>query len=227
MSEPTSPPGPPPQPPSDPPAQPPPGPPPGGPTSSPPAGQPNTVMIVLAYLWILSLVPLLVEKEDAEVQWHAKHGLLLFAVDIAVPRDLDPAIANFDDVYLYTVDDLQEVIQENLKSREEAAEQAKEIIEFHVEEFLGWLRSLDAVTLIQDYRSRAQAHRDEVLDKAKRMLDKGRSAEEALEFLANTLTNKLLHAPSSRLREAGSAGQQELLEAANTLFQLDQPADRK
>ena len=112
------------------------------------------------------------------------------------------------------------MIQSNLRSRQEAAEQAKEIINFQVDEFLAWMRSLDAVGLIQDYRNQAHAVRDEVLAKAQRMLDCGKSPEEALAFLAQTLTNKLLHTPSAKLREAGSNGQRELLEAANALFQL-------
>lgn len=144
----------------------------------------------------------------------------IFMVDIAVPRDIEPEVAGLQDVYLYTVDDLEEVIQDNLQSRQDAAEQAKEIISFQTEEFEAWLGSLDAINLIQDYRSQAEVIRDQVLEKARRQLGNGRSAEEAMEFLANTLTNKLLHTPSAQLREAGSNGQHELLEAANTLFKL-------
>ena len=89
-----------------------------------------------------------------------------------------------------------------------------------MDEFLAWMRSLDAVGLIQDYRQQAGAIRDEVLLKARHMLECGKSADEALNFLAQTLTNKLLHTPSAQLREAGSSGRRELLEAANALFQL-------
>jgi len=144
----------------------------------------------------------------------------MFMVDIAVPRDIEAEVADLEDVYHYTVDDLDEVIQGNLRSREEAAGQAQEIIQFQVEEFLAWMRSLDAVGLIQDYRRQAGDIRDEVLGKALRMVESGKPAEEALTFLAQTLTNKLLHTPSTQLREAGSNGQHELLEAANALFQL-------
>ena len=146
----------------------------------------------------------------------------IFMVDIAVPRDIEPEVSDLRDIYLYTVDDLEEVIQENLQSRQEAAEQAHEIIELQVADFRAWLGSLDAVDLIQNYRANAQSVRDEVLTKAQRMLDAGKPPQEVLEFLANTLTNKLLHTPSTQLRMAGSSGQQDLLEAANTLFQLGQ-----
>ncbi len=147
----------------------------------------------------------------------------IFMVDIAVPRDIEPEVGNLEDIYLYTVDDLQEVIQENLRSRQEAAEQAKEIIEQQTSEFMSWLRSLDAVDLIMNYRTQAEQTRDEVLQRAKRMLENGKSADEALTFLARTLTNKLLHVPSSQLREASSNGDTDILEAANALFQLDNP----
>jgi glutamyl-tRNA reductase len=144
----------------------------------------------------------------------------IFMVDIAVPRDIEPEVGELDDVYLYTVDDLQGVVEKGMRSRQEAAEQAEQIIELHTEEFLAWLRSLNAITLIQDYRCSAEQLRDQVLAKALRQLDSGKPPAEVVGFLAHTLTNKLLHGPSARLRRAGREGQDELLEAANELFQL-------
>jgi glutamyl-tRNA reductase len=144
----------------------------------------------------------------------------MFMVDIAVPRDIEAEVGDLNDVYLYTVDDLEEVIQENLQSRQEAAQQAEEIIELHVDEFMGWLRSLDAVELIQDYRSQAERTRDEVLARALRMIDNGKPPEVVVRYLAHTLTNKLLHTPSTQIRQAGFDGRTALLEAANALFQL-------
>ncbi len=167
-----------------------------------------------------SPVPVL-GKGTVESALKARRHKPMFMVDIAVPRDIEPEVRELDDVYLYTVDDLEEVIQENLRSRQQAAEQAGEIIEQRAEEFMAWLRSLDAVALIQSYRGQAEAIKQETLDRARRMVANGTPPEKALEFLANTLTNKLLHTPSSRLREAGSSGRKEILEAANTLFQLD------
>lgn len=124
-------------------------------------------------------------------------------VDIAVPRDIEAEVGDLNDVYLYTVDDMQEVIEENMRSRQEAAEQALEIIDLHTEEFMGWLRSLDAASLIQDYRRTAEKMRNEVLQRAMKLLHNGKSPEEALTFLAHSLTNKLLHTPSSQIRRAG------------------------
>ena len=142
----------------------------------------------------------------------------IFMVDIAVPRDIEPEVADLDDVYLYTVDDLDEVIDENRRSRQEAASQAEEIIDRQADEFVAWLRSLDALELIQGYRAQAESTRDDVLERALRMVQNGKPAEEALQFLAHTLTNKLLHTPSTRLREASSAGETDLLQAADQLF---------
>jgi glutamyl-tRNA reductase len=143
-------------------------------------------------------------------------------VDIAVPRDIEPEVATLPDVYLYTIDDLQGVIDEGLRSRQAAALQAEEMIAFHSEEFMAWLRSLDAAGLIQDYRQRSEQLRDEVLERAQRQLEAGKPPADVLNFLAHTLTNKLLHAPSTRLRQAAREGESDILQAANEIFQLDQ-----
>jgi len=144
-----------------------------------------------------------------------------FMVDIAVPRDIEPEVGELDDVFLYTVDDLQEVIEENLQSRREAAEQAEEIIRGRSEEFKGWLRGQGAVDLISSYRNQAQDTQQEVLDKARRMLEQGKSPEEALQFLAHTLTNKLTHAPTTRINPAAREGRLDLVELARELLGLD------
>jgi len=144
----------------------------------------------------------------------------VFMVDIAVPRDIDPGVAKFEDVYLYTVDDLQEVIKENLKSREEAALQAEEIIDVQVERFMAWLRAQDAVSSIRSYRERSEQHRDEVLARARQMLAGGRDPGEVLQYLAHTLTNKLTHAPSVQIRQAAETGDAALLQAALHLYNL-------
>lgn len=144
----------------------------------------------------------------------------VFMVDIAVPRNIDPHVAELEDIYLYTVDDLQEVIQENLQSRQQAAEQAEEIIDIQVQRFMSWIRAQSAVSTIRAYRNQAEEHRDEVLEKARQMLAAGKTSEDVLNFLANTLTKKLIHAPSVCMREAAENGQIEVLETAALLFDL-------
>ena len=145
----------------------------------------------------------------------------VFMVDIAVPRDIDPAVAELEDIYLYTVDDLQEVIQENLKSRQQAARQAEDIIDVQVGRFMVWLRGQDAVASIRNYRLLAEQQRDEVLDKARQMLGSGKDPQQALDFLARTLTNKLAHGPSVHIRQAAESGDTALMQAALKLFDLD------
>ncbi|WP_290647851.1 glutamyl-tRNA reductase [Aquisalimonas sp.] len=145
----------------------------------------------------------------------------IFMVDIAVPRDIEPEVGNLHDVYLYTVDDLQEVIQDNMRTREDAARQAEEIIELQVERFQEWRRSLESVPVIRRYRDQGLAHRDEVLARARRRLARGEDPEAVMEYLAHTLTNRLLHQPTSRLREASERGRGDLLDHGRFLLGTD------
>jgi glutamyl-tRNA reductase len=153
----------------------------------------------------------------------------MFLVDIAVPRDIDPAVASIEDAFLYTIDDLRAVIDENLRGRREAARDAEAMIELSVEHFMGWWRALDLRNPVTELRRSAEANRDEVLAKAQSMLARGKTPEEALAFLANTLTNKLLHAPSANLRAAALRGDADLLRAAERLFESEPtpPGDRE
>ena len=144
----------------------------------------------------------------------------VFLIDLAVPADLDPKIRELPDCYLYTVDDLKSVIAENLKAREVAAEQAEALMLDHASEFGRWLESRDSAPTIQALRRRAREHRDEVLVKARRKLASGESPELVMQFVADTLSNKLLHAPSAALRKSDAVEQALLLTAAQTLFNL-------
>ena len=144
----------------------------------------------------------------------------MFMVDLAVPRDIEPEVEQLGDVYLYTVDDLQNTIDENLDSRRQAAEQAEEIIDTQVEHFLAWLRSQGAQSTIRDFRQQAEVTRDEVLDKALAALKNGTAPEETLNRLAHTLTNKLIHTPSAQIRQAGVNERHDLVAAARELYKL-------
>ncbi len=145
----------------------------------------------------------------------------MFMVDLAVPRDIETEVEQLDDVYLYTVDDLQHTIEQNMNSRRQAAEQAEEIIDTQVDYFLAWLRAQSAQTLIKDYRSQAEILRDDALQKALTSLANGTSAEIALQRLAHTLTNKLIHTPSTQIRVAAENERHDLLAAALEIFQLN------
>jgi glutamyl-tRNA reductase len=145
----------------------------------------------------------------------------IFMVDLAVPRDVEPEVAKLSDVYLYTIDDLQNVIDDNLKSRQQAANEAEIIIAHEVQEFSQWLRGQGVVATVRAYRNKAELQRDTVLDKAKKMLAQGKPTEEVLQFIAYTLTNKLTHEPTEALHMAGKKGKNELIDAARILLNLD------
>ncbi len=149
----------------------------------------------------------------------------VFLIDLAVPADLDPKIRELPDCYLYTVDDLRTVISENLKARSVAAEQAEIMLIDHAAEFSRWMESRDAAPTILALRKQARGYRDEVLEKARRKLAAGASAESVMLFVADTLANKLLHAPSAALKKADAVEQALLLNAAQTLFDLPEPSD--
>ena len=144
----------------------------------------------------------------------------IFIVDMAVPRDIEPEAGELEDVYLYTVDDLREVIEENLRNRQEAAVQAEEIIDTHVLNFMEWLNSLDAVSTIRALRGQAVQIQTTVVEAALLKLKQGGDPEKVVLEAVRSLTNKIIHAPSAQLRNAEAANRQELLQAARKLFNL-------
>ncbi|MEE9552260.1 MAG: glutamyl-tRNA reductase, partial [Gammaproteobacteria bacterium] len=130
----------------------------------------------------------------------------IFMVDLAVPRDIEPEAGEIEDVYLYTVDDLKDVISDNMRSRQQAAKQAEEIIDTQVTHFMDWLNSLDAVSTIRALRDHAHSIEDEVLQAAIEKLNRGADPELVLQEVTHSLTNKLIHSPSTQLRAAGADG---------------------
>ena len=158
--------------------------------------------------------------EPVKAALKARRNRPIFIVDLAVPRDVDPQVAELQDTYLYTVDDLQEVIQENLTSRQAEAKKAEQIIDGEVERFDLITKSLDAVPTIRALRDGGERIKAEILEQALRMVANGKDPETAMEYLANTLTNKLLHTPSRRLRQAGEEGEVDIVDAARALFDL-------
>jgi len=166
-----------------------------------------------------SPIPILT-KAMVEKAIKARKHRPIFMVDIAVPRDIEADVSELEDVYLYSVDDLNQVIQENMRSREQAALKAEEIIDTEVSHFMGWMNSLDAVSTICALRDHSQETRNSLVNKAKRMLDSGKPAYEVIDYLAHTLTNSLMHTPCAQLRQAGYDGRAEVVLAARQLFQL-------
>ena len=151
----------------------------------------------------------------------------VFMVDLAVPRDIDPRIAELEDVYLYTIDDLRKVVAENLKLRGAEARQAEALVEEYASGFNRWLEARDAAPTIRALREQARGYRDEVLDKARRMVAAGRPVDEVMAFVADTLSHKLVHAPSAALRQADAIEQALLVNSARKLFDLPEGEGEK
>jgi glutamyl-tRNA reductase len=144
----------------------------------------------------------------------------VFAVDLAVPRDLDPAIGELGDVYLYTIDDLDKVVVEGQSSREAAVADANRILDEETRRYLEIERSKEVAPVIIALRDHGDALRREVLGQARRRLDKGATTDEVLEYVTASLLKKLLHQPSVRLRDAGAASDAKFIEAIRELFGL-------
>jgi len=168
----------------------------------------------------------IVMYEQAKQAIKARRHRPILMVDIAVPRDIDPKISDLEDVYLYSVDDMHDIIQENMKSREAAASEAEDIISDHVHQFMGWIRTRDAVPTIRCIRDWAEEIKVETLKKAHRQLLLGKDTGDIIDQLAHNLTNKLIHNPSSRLRKAGFHQEEDIIEAARILFDLDKKPEK-
>ncbi|MBX9605294.1 MAG: glutamyl-tRNA reductase [Gammaproteobacteria bacterium] len=145
----------------------------------------------------------------------------MFIVDLAVPRDVEPSVGELEDVYLYTVDDLEHVVSSNLKLRHEAAAQAEEMVHLQVRDYMDWLKVQGSGETIAEFRARGERIRDELMAKARGRLARGEDPAVVLDFLANTLTNKLMHSPTAALRAGG--GREDFVRVARELLGLDGP----
>jgi glutamyl-tRNA reductase len=164
-----------------------------------------------------SPVPL-ITKGAATAAVRARRHRPIFMVDLAVPRDIDPAVADLEDVYLFSIDDLQQLVDENRQQREVAAGDAKVVISEEVARFLQEARAKEAGPAIRALRQQADAIRQQTLEQAQRMVSAGKSTDEAMEFLANTLTNRLLHAPTQALRQAAESAETVVAEALTRII---------
>lgn len=145
----------------------------------------------------------------------------IFMVDIAVPRDIEAEVGELNDIYLYTVDDLQSVVDQNIDARRRAAEMAETMIDHEAQVFLSWLNAQEQLKHVKNYRRQLESIKQETLNKALQQLKNGKSAEEALQFLAHTLTNKIGHMPTQTLNHAAHAGDMQTIKTAGKLLGLD------
>ncbi len=144
----------------------------------------------------------------------------MFMVDLAVPRDIEAEVTELSDVYLYTIDDLQEIIHDNLKNREAAREQAELIIDRRSAEYNLLKKERQAVGVLKAYRSKIESIRDLALEKALKSIENGENIESVLEQMGHELINKIMHEPSIALKKAGADELFEQLEWSKELFGL-------
>jgi glutamyl-tRNA reductase len=144
----------------------------------------------------------------------------IFMVDLAVPRDIEPEVAELDDVFLYTVDDLSQVVSDGIENRQLAAVEAETIVANRVEHFMQWFKKRDAVPTIKALRDQVEAMRKAEIEKALKQLQKGESAEKTLEALSIALTNKFLHAPSHALNQSHGEEHAKLEDTLKQLYQI-------
>lgn len=142
----------------------------------------------------------------------------MFVVDLAIPRDVEPEVSDLTNVFLYTVDDLQTVVTENIESRKQAAHEAEKIVDERTVEFMQWYRSLASVPTLRELRDKTQNIKNNELENARRRLEAGDNPAEVLELFAHSLSQKFMHHPTESLRQKHD---KDLLVAARELFGLD------
>jgi len=151
-----------------------------------------------------------------------KHRPVLM-VDIAVPRDIEPQVGDLRDVYLYSVDDLREIVDQNLRSRQSEARKADVIIDEGVAAYVQEKKRMGAVDAVKDYRGMAEGLRQQELDKALRSIARGDDPEKVLNQFSRGLTNKLIHAPTAGLKQISADGRQDQLRRARKLLGIAEP----
>ncbi len=162
-----------------------------------------------------------VRLEHMKAAIKARKRKPIFAVDIAVPRDIEAGVGDLEDVYLYTIDDLDKVIQQGQGNREAAAVEADKLLDDEIHRYQNIERSKQVVPVIAALREQSASIRDEVNAQAHRRLARGESADDAIEYATAALMKKMLHGPSVSLRKAGEESNEELIDAARRIFDLN------
>ncbi|NRA52840.1 MAG: glutamyl-tRNA reductase [Gammaproteobacteria bacterium] len=152
-----------------------------------------------------STLPIL-GKGMVETATRSRRHQPMLLIDIAVPRDIESQVGELDDVYLYTVDDLQGIVDQNMASRRAAADEAEVITVEQADHFMAWTRSLESIDYIRQYREQSLTVKNELVEKALTKLAAGIDAEKVMIELANKLTNKLIHSPTRAMSDASHAG---------------------
>ena len=160
-------------------------------------------------------------KGAVEQALKARRHRPVLMVDIAVPRDIEAQVGDLRDVYLYSVDDLREIVEQNMRSRHQEARKADEIIAEGVRVCVDEVRRLASVDVVKDYRRLAEEMRELELQRALRALARGEDPQKIAAQLARAITNKLIHAPTAGLKQASAEGRQDLLAHACKLLGIE------
>jgi glutamyl-tRNA reductase len=163
----------------------------------------------------------LVGKGLVERAIKARRRKPMFMVDLGVPRDIEPEVADMDDVFLYTVDDMTQVVQVGLSARQGAVTEAEAIIESGVGDFLHWVEGRELVPAIRALRDHAERMRRHELERSAKLLARGEDPRRVLEQLSQSLTNKFLHAPTQALNGAEAGERGKLVDLVARIFQLN------
>lgn len=163
----------------------------------------------------------IIGKGMVEKALKARRYQPMLLIDIAVPRDIEEEVGDLNDAYLYTVDDLHSIVEQNLEHRKVAAILAEAIVEEESHGFIAWLRSRDAVDSIKQYRAQSQALKEALLEKSLLALSSGVDPKKVLVELSNKLTNKLIHSPTQALQHSAQQGDERALETLRQSLGLD------
>ena len=155
---------------------------------------------------------------------HQRKNRLLFLIDIAVPRDIDPAVDSIDNVYLYNIDNLQDIVDENMNIRKKEALKAEAIVEEEIMRYTNWLKELEVVPTIVSLRTKAEEITQAEMEKASNWMQKfDQEEQEKIKILVNSIVNKILHTPVSVLKEESSeVGSTDIVATVRQLFRLDE-----
>ena len=154
---------------------------------------------------------------------HERKNRLLFLIDIAVPRDIDPAADSIDNVYLYNIDNLQDIVDENMNIRKKEALKAEAIVEEEIMRYTSWLKELEAVPTIVSLRTKAEEITQAEMQKVSNWMQKfDQEEQEKIKILVNSIVNKILHTPVSVLKEESSeVGSTDIVATVRQIFRLD------
>ena len=162
-----------------------------------------------------------VGKGAVEVAIKQRRRRPIFMVDIAVPRDIEPEVGSLPDVYLYSIDDLTQIIEANIAQRRSAAENAENYVHEGTRLYVRETRIQRDRELLRAFRDQAKDIQEAELERARKDLTRGTDPDRVLERLSNSLTNKLIHTPTLAIREASADGRTDILDFMRKLYDVD------